>query len=80
MNFESDKVMSRTFFLSVKLVRNLSLNIFLRFSQKLAGNSILINSEVFFKKMCWPQTESGCIIDPEIGKRFPGHFRFGIIK
>ena len=40
-----------------------------------------INSEVFFKNnLCWPQTESGCIIDPEIGKRFPGHFRFGIIK
>ena len=80
MNFESDKVMSRIFFLSVKLIRNLSLNIFLRFSQKLAGNSILLTQKFSLKKLCWPQTESGCIIDPEIGKRFPGHFRFGIIK
>ena len=51
MNFEYVKVLSRYFFLSVKLARNLSFNIFLRSSQKLAVNSILLTRKFSLKKI-----------------------------
>jgi hypothetical protein len=46
MNFEYVKVLSQFCFLSVNLARNMFFNIFLRSSQKLAVNSILLTRKL----------------------------------